>query len=89
MINFVAIEFDNGLNNTHVLGYLRIPEAHAPKGIEIFGNLKIAKYMRVIQAIVKLDCYKINHNGPHFYSLMNMTIQETTIRMNMILSFQL
>ena len=25
-MNFVAIEFDNGLNNTHMLGYLRIPE---------------------------------------------------------------
>ena len=25
-MNFVAIEFYNGLNNTHVLGYLKIPE---------------------------------------------------------------
>ena len=25
-MNFAAIEFDNNLNNTHVLGYLRIPE---------------------------------------------------------------
>lgn len=25
-MNFVAIEFDNGINNTHVLGYLKVPD---------------------------------------------------------------
>lgn len=25
-MSFVAVEFDNGVNNTHVVGYLRIPE---------------------------------------------------------------
>ena len=25
-MNYAAIEFDNGLNNTHMLGYLIIPE---------------------------------------------------------------
>lgn len=25
-MNFVAIEFDNGVNNTHALGYLKVPD---------------------------------------------------------------
>ena len=29
-MNYVAIEFDNGVNNTHVLGYLRTPDDFHP-----------------------------------------------------------
>lgn len=43
-MSYVAIEFDNGVNNTHVLGYLRIPNQFHPLWSTGFRSYLVDKY---------------------------------------------
>ena len=59
MMNFVAIEFYNGLNNTHVLGYLRIPEDFNSLWDMGFRNYIIDKYF--VKGLVKIYPLKVSY----------------------------
>ena len=59
MMNFVAIEFDNGLNNTHMLGYLKIPEDFNSLWAMGFRNYIIDKYF--VKGLVKIYPLKVSY----------------------------
>lgn len=62
-MKFVAIEFDNGLNNTHTMGYLRIPEQFNP-----VWHLGFRDYLR--------EKYKVS-GGIKIYNLNLRTNSDT------------
>ena len=58
-MNYAAIEFYNGLNNTHVLGYLRIPEDFNSLWAMGFRNYIIDKYF--VKGLVKIYPLKVSY----------------------------
>lgn len=54
-MNFVAIEFDNHVNNTHVKGYLRIPSNFDP-----VWHLGFRKYLRDKYKSLNIKIYPLN-----------------------------
>lgn len=58
-MDFVAIEFDNGLNNTHVLGYLKIPDNFHSLWAMGFRNYIIDKYL--VKGLVKIYPLKVSY----------------------------
>lgn len=63
-MNYVAVEFDNGLNNTHVLGYLRTPDDFHP-----LWSIGFRQYI--------IDTYKVNKGTVKIYPLRVRLTSET------------
>lgn len=60
-MNFVAIEFDNGMNNTHVLGYLKIPDNFHSLWAMGFRNYIVDKYF--VKGLVKIYPLRVRNTS--------------------------
>lgn len=59
-MQFVAIEYDNNVNNTHMKGYLKIPDNFNNTWSIGFRNYLIDKYKATALKIYPLN-FKVNH----------------------------